>query len=231
MGRPVSAAPRFVAISPDDGTAIDLKNPAVAAVLSWLLPGLGQLYQRRLFKGSIFMASLLGTLLAGFWIGGGNVVYASWRPGEKRWAFLCQAGIGAAAVPALVQSYRINGPAAEPFAGIAWFTPPLVRGQPVSEAYARRLVERDPDIAADDFRRQPGGVMRFEPRNSGGQLSLWHLRLGRFFDIGTLYTMLAGLLNLLVIYDAWAGPMRQPAATDDEGNDKTPSQPAKNGGR
>jgi hypothetical protein len=31
--------------------------------------------------------------------------------------------------------------------------------------------------------------------------------LGRFFEIGTLYTMLAGMLNLLVIYDAWAGPL------------------------
>jgi hypothetical protein len=47
-------------------------------------------------------------------------------------------------------------------------------------------------------------------------LSVWQRRLGRFFDIGTLYTMLAGLLNLLVIYDAWAGPMRQAPANDTE---------------
>jgi hypothetical protein len=31
--------------------------------------------------------------------------------------------------------------------------------------------------------------------------------LGKFYEIGTLYTMLAGMLNLLVIYDAWAGPL------------------------
>ena len=56
------------------------------------------------------------------------------------------------------------------------------------------------------------------PRQPGDQLSLWHRRLGRFFDIGTLYTMLAGMLNLLVIYDAWAGPMRQeqPGPDDDK---------------
>lgn len=105
MGRQASSSPpRIVAISPDDGTAIDLKNPALAALLSWLVPGLGQLYQGRSFKGAVFMASILGTFLAGMWIGGGNVVYASWRPAEKRWAFLGQAGIGAAALPALVQS-------------------------------------------------------------------------------------------------------------------------------
>ncbi len=216
--------PRFVAISPDDGTAIDLKNPAVAALLSWLVPGLGQLYQGRRLKGLIFLVSLVGTFLAGMWIGGGNVVYASWRPGEKRWAFFGQAGIGAAAVPALVQSYRLHGAAHEPLGGFRWFVPPLVRGQPVSEPYAKRLVETDPDIGPEDFRRQQGGVLRFEPRQTGSQLSLWHLRLGRFFDIGTLYTLLAGLLNLLVIYDAWAGPMRSVQEPNEgDGSAKPPS--------
>lgn len=215
MGRPAAATPRrIVAISPDDGTAIDLRNPAVAAALSWLVPGLGQLYQRRFFKGGIFMATLVGTLLAGLWIGGGRVVYASWRPAEKRWALLGQAGIGCAVLPALLQSRLVNGPSGQPLANLPWFAPPLGRGQTVSEAYAQRLAATDPDIAAEDFRRQPGGGLRYEPRQPGGQLSLWHQRLGRFFDIGTLYTLLAGLLNLLVIYDAWAGPMR--AASTDE---------------
>jgi MFS family permease len=230
VGRPAFAkSSRFVAISPDDGTAIDLKNPALAALLSWLVPGLGQIYQGRSLKGGLFMASLVATLVAGLWIGGGNVVYASWRPGEKRWAFLCQAGIGAAALPAMVQSSLVNGPGKQPLAASPWFAPPLVRGQLVSEAYARRLAARDPDIKADDFRRQAGGMVRYEPSQSGGQLSLWHLRLGRFFDIGSLYTMLAGLLNLLVVYDAWAGPMRQPP--DDDADDKTSPTARKNATR
>jgi hypothetical protein len=215
VGRPpVPTVARRVAISPDDGTAIDLRNPALAAALSWLVPGLGQLYQGRSFKGAIFLVTLLGTFLAGLWLGGGNVVYASWQPGQKRWEFLGQAGIGAAAIPALVQAYAVAGPARQPLANSHWFVPPLTRRQAVSEAYAQRLVASDPDFAADDFRRQPGAGMRYEPRHAGGQLSLWQRRLGRFFDIGTLYTMLAGLLNLLVIYDAWAGPMR-PAPTED----------------
>lgn len=209
MGRqPSPPAVRRVAISPDDGSAIDLRNPALAAALSWLIPGLGQLYQGRSFKGVIFLVTLLGTLLAGMWIGGGNVVYASWRPGEKRWAFLCQAGIGAAAIPAVIQSSAVTGPAGQPLANLPWLVPPLTRGQVVSEAFARRLAATDPDIAPEDFRRQGEGRLRYEPRHGAGQLSLWHRRLGRFFDIGTLYTMLAGLLNLLVVYDALMGPMR-----------------------
>ena len=45
---------------------------------------------------------------------------------------------------------------------------------------------------------------------------MWQKRLGRLFDIGTLYTVLAGLLNLLVIYDAWAGPMHRADEDDSE---------------
>ena len=30
------------------------------------------------------------------------------------------------------------------------------------------------------------------------------------FDMGTLYTMVAGLLNILVIFDAFAGPLPPP---------------------
>ena len=56
MGRKATVSPaRIVAISPDDGSAIDLKNPALAAVLSWLVPGLGQLYQGRTLKAVLFM--------------------------------------------------------------------------------------------------------------------------------------------------------------------------------
>ncbi len=41
----------------------------------------------------------------------------------------------------------------------------------------------------------------------GDQLSEWHKRYGLYFELGTLYTMIAGLLNVLAIYDAFAGPV------------------------
>ena len=72
MGRQAAAStPRIIAISPDDGSAIDLKSPALAAVLSWLVPGLGQLYQGRTLKATIFIVSLTGIFLAGMWMGDG----------------------------------------------------------------------------------------------------------------------------------------------------------------
>lgn len=208
--RAPASARRFVAMSPDDGTAIDLKNPALAAFLTWLVPGLGQLYQGRRFKGAVFMASLVGTFLAGMWLGGGSVVYASWRPGEKRLEFFGQAGIGAAAIPSLVQASLVAGSWRQPLGSAGWFAPPLLRGQLVSEAYRQQVIARDPEIGPGDF-----DGLRFMPRQPGDQLSLWRRRLGRFFDLGTLYTTIAGLLNLLVIYDAWAGPMRHAPSEDD----------------
>jgi hypothetical protein len=193
---------RIVAISPDDGSAIDLKNPALAAALSWAVPGLGQIYQGRTHKGSLFMAAILATFVAGLWLGGGKVVYASWKPGEARWAFVCQAGAGVVALPAIVQSAQLNGPARQPLLMGGFMAPPLSPGQYVSRAYAERLAARDADIQPGDFFDKPP-LKQFRR----DELALWHRRLGRFFEIGTLYTMLAGLLNLLVIYDAWAGPM------------------------
>lgn len=223
MGKQETAVPsRVVAISPDDGSTIDLKRPAVAAFLSWLVPGLGQIVQGRRLKGLLFMAVLVPTFLAGMWLGDGRVVYASWKPGEKRWAFICQAGIGTAAIPALIQSWRLDGPARQPAFCSTFMAPPLSRGQPVSPAYAAVLEKTDPDIEADDFRPLPPW-QQFRPlpppgmldRTPADQLSLWHKQLGRFFEIGTLYTMLAGMLNVLVVYDAFSGPMH-PSAKDEK---------------
>jgi len=222
---------RDVALSPDDGTAIDLRRPAVAALLAWLVPGLGHLYQGRTAKGWLFMAVLLGTFVVGFWIGGGRVVYASWKPGEKRWAFICQAGIGVAAIPALVQSVSLGG--GEPFLPGGFMAPPLSRGQPVTRGYASRLIAADPAIDAADFLPLRGGdAVVFRPyppqgmpdRRPADQLSIWHERLGRFFEIGTLYTMLAGMLNVLVVYDAWSGPLHDPRREPEAGG-KPPAEP------
>lgn len=218
--RAPAPSPQFVAVSPDDGATINLKNPALAAFLSWLVPGLGQLYQGRRFKGALFMVSLMVTFLAGLWIGGGTVVYASWRPGDRRMEFVGQAGIGVAAIPSLVQAALVSGSAKQPL-GNGWFAPPLLRGQEVSESFQQRVIASDPEIGPEDF-----AGLRFTPRQPGDQSSLWRRRLGRYFDFGTLYTTLAGLLNLLVIYDAWAGPLRHVAGKDSDA-DPLPGGPPK----
>lgn len=210
-----TASARIVAVSPDDGSAIDLRNPALAALLSWCVPGLGQLYQGRTLKGRLFMGSILGTFLVGLWLGGGKVVYASWKPGDTRWAYVCQAGAGLVALPAAVQSMQLNGVGKEPLFGASFMAPPLAPGQYVSRSYADTLARTDPDIDAEDFFDKPP-LRQFR----ADQVSIWHRRLGRWFEIGTLYTMLAGMLNVLVIYDAFAGPLGTPTDEDRKGHRK-----------
>lgn len=43
-----------------------------------------------------------------------------------------------------------------------------------------------------------------------GTLHDWQERLHGYFELGTVYTMIAGLLNVLAIYDAWGGPLLMP---------------------
>jgi len=210
--------PRAIAISPDDGTVIDLKSPAVAAALSWLVPGLGQLYQGRTLKGWLFMVPLLAAVVAGLVLGGGRVAYWQWGP-DKRLAFLGQAGIGIVAVPAVLQAARLAGPAGEPWLGSQWFAPPLRPGQPVSARYAATVARSDPDAEFDP--PDPARITRCRT----DQLSLWHRRLGRLFEIGTLYTVLAGMLNLLVVYDAWSGPLHDPRREPEAGGKSAEPRP------
>jgi len=54
----------------------------------------------------------------------------------------------------------------------------------------------------------------------GKELSDWHLSSSAGFELGTLYTAVAGLLNLLAIFDAYAGPMPLPT-TDERRKKKT----------
>ncbi|MFW6125191.1 MAG: DUF6677 family protein [Pirellulales bacterium] len=140
-----------------------LKDPALSAVLAWLIPGLGHFYQGRIAKGVLFSVCLLSTFGYGMYLGDGGVVYLRWDQTEQRWAYLCQVGIGLPALPALVQSWR---------SARGW--------QPIL-----------------------GG---FEAPPSDAELNRLNGRLGRFFDLGTVYTMIAGLLNVLAVYDAYAGP-------------------------
>lgn len=45
---------------------------------------------------------------------------------------------------------------------------------------------------------------------SSHELDAWHHDTASGFEMGTVYTMVAGLLNLLVVFDAFAGPLPPP---------------------
>ncbi len=177
---------------------IPLKDPGLAALLGWLVPGLGHLYQGRTAKGTLFLVCILGTFVYGVYLGGdrevgwGRVVYMSFHPEDQRLHFLCQAGVGLPTLPAVIQAFRVRG-GREPWWG-SFMAPPR--------------------LPSDRSSNRP-------------TLDELHKRLHHYFELGTLYTMIAGLLNILAIYDAWAGPVRDESA--DHPKPQSPSASAFDG--
>ncbi len=95
---------------------INLKNPWLAGLFAFLLPGAGQLYQGRYFKGVLFLVCILGTFVYGMQLGEWRPFY--WtenagqlkfgRPAKRNFGFLAQAGMGTPAVIAYLQSRRYH---------------------------------------------------------------------------------------------------------------------------
>ena len=167
-----------------DNQLVDLRNRPLAALLAWLVPGAGHFYQRRRAKGAIYFCSIVMTWIIGFSLGGYHVVYASWQPGDKRWHYFLQAGVGAAALPALVQSKHMN----EYTDQRGWTRPDY---EPLWDGFMAPPHRRVFDEATDE-------------------ISAWYARYGAGYEMGTWFTIIAGLLNILVIYDAYAGPLGIP---------------------
>lgn len=168
-----------------DGIEVNLKNRYLAAFLAWLIPGAGHFYQGRHTKGTLFVISVLSIWMLGFALGGFHVVYASWYPGDKRWHYLLQAGVGAAALPALVQGNQMRL-ATDPRTG----------------------------RTRDGYEPKWGGFMAPPHRpvmeSEADEIAAWYARSGAGYEMGTWYTMIAGLLNFLIIYDAFGGPLAVP---------------------
>jgi hypothetical protein len=183
---------------------IDLKEPALAAFLAWLVPGLGHGYQGRWAKAVLYFVCIMGLFAYGVYlssskeecretkgtIGYGRAVYFSWRPGDQRLAYLCQIGVGLPALPALFQANRMSHDRKVWWGG--FMAPPRL---PTVLGREREDVNSD----------QP----------TVGEL---HYQLHHYFEYAGFFTMVAGLLNVLAIYDAFAGPVvvAQPAEKKEE---------------
>jgi hypothetical protein len=180
VSQPVTSSAAGKSVAP---VAVDLRDPYVAAILAWLIPGLGHWYQRRRSKAALFFLCILGTFGYGLWIGEGRVVYAAWGPTseEKRLPYLCQAGVGLAAMPALYQARRFESDKEHQAARAR-----AANGKP--EFWDTFMVPPRLDVGPPD------------------ELDKLNYTLNRRFELGTVYTMVAGLLNLLVIFDAFGGP-------------------------
>lgn len=155
---------------------VDLKNRNLAALLAWLVPGLGHYYQGRLGKAILYAVAILGLYTVGMVVGEGKVVFWRWLnplhdPENFRFSYLCQFFVGLPALPALIQE-TIQHYGGDPLFGGFMAAPPM--------------------DAVNDLRQN--------------ELNALHPKLGKLLEVGSVYTMMAGLLNILAIYDAFDGP-------------------------
>jgi hypothetical protein len=155
-----------------------VKLDFVAALLSYLIPGLGQLTQGRVRKGFLFLVCLYGLFFYGMYLGQfKNVYLPDNHPEERgtvnrvaadlytRFQFVGQFPIGMVAWPAVYQ-YYLYDPADKPPGPLnGWM--------------------RAPDLDEINRLQRDGD---------------------KTWDLGWVYTVIAGVLNVLVIYDALAGP-------------------------
>ena len=196
--------------SSSETVMVELRDPRLAALLAWLIPGAGHLYQGRTAKGILFMVCILGIYFFGMYLGEGHVVYASLREGDRRLPYFCQVGVGLPALPAMVQSMRMRDPVhPKPPLWGGWMAPPRLVGQ---------IIPND-QWAEEHPTRHVFNTNRYV-LNLYDELSAWQERLHGYFELGTVYTMIAGLLNVLAIYDAYSGPLLIRSEDEDDEQDK-----------
>ena len=171
---------------PMSETTVSLRNPAKAAFLAWLVPGLGHFYQGRTGKGILYAVCILGLYVMGMVMGEGKVVYWRWvsplnNPEKFCLYYLGQFFVGLPAFPALIQGT------------IHYYFP---NGNPIVWGF----MAEPPQTVLNGLQRH----------------------LGKLVEIGTIYTTVAGLLNILAIYDAYEGPAYQDF--EDEATSRTTTQ-------
>jgi hypothetical protein len=151
----------------------------LAAFASYAIPGLGQLLQGRTAKGILFMVCLPLLFYYGLFLGSFSNVYMVRHP-------------------SIVQSlYARPVFAAQFFIGVpAW---------PAIYEYARARSEMRQPIPGEGGER---GRQLFGYGADLGEAKLNDLQRAadKRWDLGWVCTLIAGVLNILVIYDAFAGP-------------------------
>ncbi len=167
-----------------------VKLDPLAALLSYLIPGLGQIYQGRVGKGLLFFGGLYLLFFYGMWMGQFRNVWLPDADGLPEVALAGQTlGGGAKAV-----SYRPQ------FLGQFWIG---TAAWPAVYQYVVFDRTKDAGPIFGKFERTPDEKELNDLQRNGNKR----------WDLGWVYTVIAGVLNLLVIYDAFAGPMfREPPA-------------------
>jgi hypothetical protein len=153
----------------------------LGAVLSYLVPGLGQICQGRVGKGVLFMVCIYLLFFYGMALGSWENVYL---PDTAQ-------NVKDSKMPAVITNLYNR----LPFVGQFWVG---VAAWPALYQYA----------TYDDNNGEGGGLFGNFERAPKTEETVNKLQRegNKTWDLGWVYTVIAGVLNILVIYDALAGP-------------------------
>ena len=164
------------------------------ALLSLLVPGLGQIYQGRVGKGVLFLLCIYALFFYGMYLGSGTAV-----AGEPPHSYTVTGNVYLPVAP------KQNAPLANlPQVLNDLYNRPQYIGQfwvglvawPALWQYYTYDETKDAGPLLGQFERTP----------SDEALNAVHTYGDKGIELGWVYTVIAGVLNIMVIYDALAGP-------------------------
>jgi hypothetical protein len=165
----------------------------LAGLLSYLVPGLGQIYQGRTAKGVVFCVCVYTLFFYGMYLGAGRATVngAEYVVSSNVYLPDTAAKNNPFSLPSLAANLY-NRPQ---FAGQFWVG---IAAWPAIWQYwnFNKGLANDSDPLLGTFQRTP----------SEASLNAVHTSGDKLIELGWVYTVIAGVLNIMVIYDALAGP-------------------------
>jgi TM2 domain-containing membrane protein YozV len=182
----------------------------LAALLSLVIPGLGQVYQGRVGKGVLFLVCIYTLFFYGMYLGSGTVTVNGTTYTVTGNVYLPKTARknNSLNLPEFVADlYNRPHYLAQFWAGlVAW---------PALWHYF-----------TDDDRAERGDSLlaNYEREPSETALNALHTTGDKRLQIDWVYTVIAGVLNILVIYDALAGPAFLVAGGGEDAGDRVGTQ-------
>ncbi|MDR1486344.1 MAG: hypothetical protein LBT09_16190 [Planctomycetaceae bacterium] len=163
----------------DEVCDIDLRNPVVAGFLTWLIPGLGHFYQGRRAKALLFFFCIVPMFAIGCFLGSGSDIGIA-RNVYFSWR---------------QQDKRL------------FFIPQACIGTAAIPAMLQALWTSSGDPPPFGTFMAPPQSDAMDKTGVAPTLADIAKRLHFLFELGTYITVIAGLMNLLAIFDAVDGPL------------------------
>lgn len=200
----------------------------LAGLLSYLVPGLGQIAQGRTGKGFLFLVCIYTLFFYGMYLGTGTVRAAGVDYHLSGNVYLPDTAVGnnPLGLPRVAANlYNRPQYAGQFWVGVAAW--PALFQYASDENQLRGEIDKRRKSASDmDFDRpEEAGRLRTEVERLEQQRKHGHWLFGQFertpseealnavntggnklLELGWVYTVIAGVLNIMVIYDAIAGP-------------------------